>query len=145
MVHLERFAGKVQRLIDEYLGSVGSAAIVTRSGAVVFRSAHGESASGLAPTFDEVPAATVVEDEPIVVNLPVSRAWCSYAVALDEHHVLFVIATSAIAPGVVATRMKKAARLLRRVLAAEVSSPPAPSGPTGAPALVHAGIEKPRR
>lgn len=134
----ERFGPKVQRLVDEYLGSVGSAAIVTRSGAVVFRSAHDDSASGLAPAFDEVPLASIVDDEPTVVNLPVSRAWCSYAVSLDRSHVLFVVSARAVAPGVVAMRMKKAASLLRRVIAEGAApAPPSPSGASGAPALVH--------
>ena len=144
LVRLERFAGKVQRLVDEYVGCVGSAAIVTRTGDVVFRSTHDDSAAGLAPTFDEVPVATLVGDEPVVVNLPIARAWCTYGVALDSRHVLFVIASRTVAPGVIATRMKKAATLLARVLAAGAPAPAPPSGgPTGAPALVDA-LGKPR-
>ncbi len=132
-VKLERFSGKVQRVVDEYVGSAGSAAIVRRDGVVLFCSSHDDSASGLAPTFDEVPLTTIL-DEPAVVNLPIARGWCSYAVALDAGHVLFVIAASAVAPGVIAARMKTAAQLLRRVLAAGEAPPAAPSGGSGAPA-----------
>jgi hypothetical protein len=90
------------------------------------------------PAFDEVPRDVIV-DEPRVVNLPVAREWCTYAVALDEDHVLFVIAARAVAPGAIATRMKKAAALLRRVIASSNAAPPMnPSGASGAPALVRA-------
>ncbi len=75
MVDLDRFAPKIQRLVDEYLGSVGSAAIVSRTGRVLFRSMQNDSACGLFPAFDLVPAASLF-DAPTVVNLPVSHAWC---------------------------------------------------------------------
>ena len=132
----EKLAGKIQRLMDEYLGSVGSAALVNR-GRTLFHSSYDDSACGLLPAFDEVPREEIL-DEPRVVNLPVARDWCTYAVALDEHHVLFVIATRTVAPGAIATRMKKAAALLRRVIAASNAAAPAtpPSGASGAPALV---------
>ncbi|HEY1955947.1 MAG TPA: hypothetical protein VGH28_10040 [Polyangiaceae bacterium] len=132
----ERLAEKTQRLIDEYLGAVGSAAIVSRAGTVLFCSARDDSACGLLPTFDRVPCASIVDDVPTVVNLPVSRAWCSYGVALDAWHVLFVVAAPAVAPGVIATRMKTAASLLRRVLAAGADAAPSGTGgASGAPAL----------
>ena len=79
------------------------------------------------PTLDEIPNA------PTVVNLPISRGWCSYGVAIDDEHVLFVIAAPAVAPGIIAMRMKKAATLLRRVLATHSSSS---GGRSGAAALV---------
>lgn len=133
----EKLAGKIQRLMDEYLGSVGSAALVDR-GQTLFCSSYDDSASGLLPAFDEVPRELIL-DEPRVVNLPVAREWCSYAVALDDHHVLFVIATREVAPGAIATRMKKAAALLRRVISSSSDTPPVtPSGASGAPALVRA-------
>jgi hypothetical protein len=132
----EKLAGKVQRLVDEYLGAVGSAAIVSRSGEIVFRSTHDDSACGLLPVLREVPSAWRL-DEPTVVNLPVAKEWCSYAVALDAHHVLFVISVPAVAPGVLATRMKKAAKLLHRVLADDGGmNAPTGSGGSGAPALL---------
>jgi hypothetical protein len=131
----EKLAGKIQRLMDEYLGSVGSAALVDR-GQTLFCSSYDDSACGLLPAFDEVPRDVIV-DEPRVVNLPIARDWCTYAVALDDDHVLFVIAARAVAPGAIATRMKKAAALLRRVIASSNAAPPVnPSGASGAPALV---------
>ena len=120
---------KIQRLVDEYLGAVGSAAIVSRTGEVLFESTHDDSASGLIPALCEVPS------EPTVINLPVARGFCSYAISLDDRHVLFVIATPAVAPGVIASRMNKAAALLRRVLAPSGGTAAAPSS-SGAPALV---------
>jgi len=137
----EKLAGKIQRLVDEYLGAVGSAAIISRSGEIVFQSTHDDSACGLLPVLREVPSAWTL-DEPAVVNLPVAKEWCSYAVALDERHVLFVISIPAVAPGVLATRMKKAAKLLHRVLAREAA--PTGSSPSGAPALVSARRIAPR-
>jgi len=130
----EKLAGKIQRLMDEYLGSVGSAALVNRVH-TLFHSSYDDSACGLVPAFGEV-AREDIPGEPRVVNLPVARDWCTYAVAIDEHHVLFVIATRAVAPGAIATRMKKAAALLRRVIASAVAAPANPSGASGAPALV---------
>lgn len=130
----EKLAGKIQRLMDEYLGSVGSAALVDR-GRTLFCSSYDDSACGLLPAFDEVPRDVVV-DEPRVVNLPVAHEWCTYAVALDDDHVLFVIAMRAVAPGAIAMRMKKAAALLRRVIiASNAAAPVTPSGASGAPAL----------
>ena len=133
----EKYAGKIQRLIDEYLGSVGSAAIVSRSGEIVFQSSHDDSACGLVPALCEVPSAWTL-DEPTVVNLPVAKEWCTYAVALDSRLVLFVISLPAVAPGILATRMKRAAKLLHRVIALDGGTSPAPtgSGGSGAPALV---------
>jgi hypothetical protein len=141
----ERLAGKIQRLVDEYLGAVGSAAIVARSGEILFQSTHDDSACGLVATLREVPSAWKL-DEPTVVNLPVAKDWCSYAVALDERHVLFVISVPAVAPGVLATRMKKAAKLLHRVLATDGGTNAAPSGTggSGAPAFVIARRNAPR-
>jgi hypothetical protein len=135
----EHLAGKIQRLVDEYLGSVGSAAIVSRTGEIMFQSTHDDSACGLVPVLREVPSAWKL-DEPTVVNLPVAKEWCTYAVALDARHVLFVIALPAVAPGILATRMKKAAKLLHRVLVTGGSPSAAPSGSggSGAPALVSA-------
>jgi hypothetical protein len=133
----EKLAGKIQRLMDEYLGSVGSAALVNR-GCALFHSSYDDRACALLPAFDEVPREAIV-DEPRVVNLPVARAWCTYAVAIDDDHVLFVIAMRAVAPGVIATRMKKAATLVRRVIAASnAAAPLPPSGASGVPALVRA-------
>jgi len=142
----EKLAGKIQRLVDEYLGSVGSAAIVSRDDEIVFQSTHDDSATGLLPVLREVPSAWQL-DEPTVVNLPVAKEWCTYAVALDARHVLFVISLPAVAPGVLATRMKKAAKLLHRVLAEDGgtnAAPPSGSGGSGAPALVSARRIAPR-
>jgi hypothetical protein len=131
----EKLASQIQRLMDEYLGSVGSAALVDR-GQTLFCSSYDDSACGLVPAFDDVPRETIAE--PRVVNLPVSRAHCTYAVAIDDDHVLFVMAARAVSPGAIATRMKKAAALLRRVIAASnATTPAAPQGgASGAPALV---------
>ena len=104
----------------------------------MFYSAASDAACGLVPAFDEVPRVDAIDESPAVVNLPVSRAWCSYGVALDARHALFVIAKPAVSPGVIALRMKNAARLLRRVLAAGDASatPTGSGGASGAPALV---------
>ena len=134
-MHSEKLAGKIQRLMDEYLGSVGSAALVDRE-RTLFHSSYDDSACGMIPAFDAVTREAVC-DEPRVVNLPVAREWCTYAVAVDAQHVIFVVASRAVAPGAIATRMKKAAALLRRVIAASSGAPAAPpDGASGAPALV---------
>jgi len=136
-------AEKIQRVLDEYLGTVGSAAIVSRAGRVLFQSAASDAAAGLFPAFDEVPPPAVVEDEPGVVNLPVSHAFCSYGVSLGGDLVMFVIAENAVAPGAITARMKKAALLLRRVIGGGVVPSTPGHGPSGANAVVSA--RAPRR
>ncbi len=125
---------KVQRVIDEYVGAVGSAAIVTRSGEVLFHSEHDDSACGLARAANHVPVPDDIE--PAVVNLPASASSCSYGVALDAGYVLMVATMPGVSASAITTRMKKAAHLLRRVLRAGVASPPPMGGASGAAARV---------
>ena len=144
LVLSERLTANVQRLIDEYVGAVGAAAIVSRTGEVVFRSSHDDSACGLAPALSHVPSPSEIDVEPSVVNLPVSRERCSYGVALDQRHVLLVVTMPGVEPRAAATRMRNAARLLRRVLGGggNVAMPGNSGGGGGAPAL--AGVPKMR-
>jgi len=137
---LPRLRGNIQRLIDGYVGAVGSAAIVSRTGDVLFRSAHDDSARALAPILRYVSRAQLESLEPEVVSVPVDRLSCGYAVALGDEHVLLVVTGHGVAPVAVAMRVTNAARLLRRVLR---SVAPHDGGMSGAPAEITART-KPR-
>lgn len=136
-----RLRVKVQRLIDEYVGAVGSAVIVTRCGDVVFRSTHDDSAEALAAIVQGVPRAKSVAMEPEVLAIPVDRKSCGYAVALGDDHALLVVTDFGIAPATAALRVKNAARHLGRVLAAHDGR--SDGGSSGAPAEILAE-SKPR-
>jgi hypothetical protein len=135
---LPRLRDNVQRLIDEYVGAVGSTAILSRRGEVLFRSTHDDSAAALAPIVRYVSRAQLESLDAAVVALPVDEQSCGYGVAIDANHVLLVVTELGIGPSVAAERMKKAAALLGRVLVSWGGAIPgggAPSGgASGAPA-----------
>ncbi len=138
---LPRLRDNVQRLVDEYVGAVGSAVIVSRTGDVLFRSAHDDAARALAPILRCVSRAQMVGLDPEVVSVPVDRLSCGYATAVGDEYVLLVVTDLGVAPAAAMVRVKNAARLLRRVLRAEGA--PSDGGPSGAPATI-AAASKPR-
>jgi hypothetical protein len=136
----ERLAEKIQRLLDEYLGAAGSAAIVSRRGEVMFESrTNGHHvARALAPY-----ARTIAKPSSHRIDLGISAVSapnrgpcevCAYALALDGDLVLFVVAEEAVVPQEIVTRIERAARLLRPVLAGRGAKGATGGGSGGAPA-----------
>jgi hypothetical protein len=134
---LPRLRDNVQRLVDEYVGAVGFAAIVSCRGEIRFRSAQDGRATALVPLLHGASRARLAVRGGAVVAVPVDGS-CGYAVAIDREHSLLVVTEQAISPAIVVERMKKAAELLGRVLVSWGGAIPdggAPSGgASGAPA-----------
>ena len=132
-----RLCDKIQVVIDEYVGAMGSAAIVSRTGDLVFQSTTDDSAYALAPIMKRVPRAPLDTLTPEVLSVVVDASSCGYAVALGDTHVLLVVTDFGIAHAEAAKRVKNAARILSLALRARISTPP-DNGATGAPAEIAA-------
>jgi hypothetical protein len=133
-----RLRDNVQRLVDEYVGAVGFAAIVSCRGEIRFRSAQDARATALVVLLHRASRARLAVRGAAAV--PVDGS-CGYAIAIDREHSLLVVTEQAISPGIVVERMKKAAELLGRVLVSwgggAIPDGGAPSGgASGAPAEV---------
>lgn len=132
-----RFSDKIQLLVDEYVGAMGSAAIVSRTGDLMFQSTLDDSAYALAPIMRRLPREAFDTLTPEVLSLTVDESSCGYAVALGDDHVLLVVTDFGIAHAEAARRVKNAARVLSLALRARVSTPP-DNGASGAPAEIAA-------
>jgi hypothetical protein len=127
---------KIQRVVDEYVGALGSAAIVSRRGELCFSSTHDDAAYALLPIVNRVKRERETI-EPEVFALTVDEHSNGFAIALGDAHVLLVVTELGIGNVEAATRVKNAARLISIVLRTPSSAPP-DHGTSGAPAQVAA-------
>ncbi len=126
---------KIQRVIDEYVGALGSAAIVSRGGDLLFSSAHDDAAYALVPIVKRVKRERETL-EPEVFAFAVDEHSNAFAIALGDAHVLLVVTELGIGQVEAAIRVKNAARLIAMALR-DRSAPP-DNGASGAPAQIAA-------